>query len=125
MKGKIKTGPIGQRGEQLAAGFLQNHGYRILRRNYRCRMGEIDIIAWDGPVLCFVEVRTRSSSDFGYPFETVLRAKRQKWLRSAQRFLQEARLDETDCRFDMVSILFLPATAPQCELLRDVFELTD
>ena len=62
---------VGSKGEDLAAEFLKDKGYRIIGRNYKTPIGELDIIAKDGETLVFVEVKTRSSNAFGYPFEAV------------------------------------------------------
>ena len=69
----------GQQGEQMAAQFLQRQGYRIAQQNYRCREGEIDIIAWDGPTLVFVEVKTKGQTTFGAPQAMVHGPKQKKW----------------------------------------------
>ena len=77
----------GARGEAIATGYLRDAGYTILGANWRCRLGEIDIIAQDGPVLVFVEVRTRSSARLGSPEESVTSTKRQRLANLAQTYL--------------------------------------
>ena len=78
----------GSRGELLAAGYLRRQGYTILRTNWRCRRGEIDIIARDGATLVFVEVRTRRSTNLGSPEESVTPAKQRRLAELAQTYLQ-------------------------------------
>ena len=77
----------GAHGEAIATGYLRDAGYTILGANWRCRLGEIDIIAQDGPVLVFVEVRTRSSARLGSPEESVTSTKRQRLANLAQTYL--------------------------------------
>jgi putative endonuclease len=77
----------GARGEALATEYLRGAGYTILGANWRCRLGEIDVIAQDGPVLVFVEVRTRSSARLGSPEESVTSTKRRRLADLAQTYL--------------------------------------
>ena len=69
---------VGSKGEVLAAEFLKDKGYRIIERNYKTPVGELDIIAKDGETLVFIEVKTRSNNAFGYPFEAVDSRKKHK-----------------------------------------------
>jgi uncharacterized protein (TIGR00252 family) len=69
----------GQHGEQMAVQFLQRQGYRIQHQNYRCRGGEVDIVAWDGPTLVFIEVKTKGQTLFGAP-QAMVDARKQKKL---------------------------------------------
>src|SRR5678815_5566951 len=69
---------IGQRGEDLAVQLLGAHGYRIIERNFRCKAGELDLVAWDGQVLVFVEVRSRATARYGHAAEMVTVAKRRQ-----------------------------------------------
>jgi putative endonuclease len=102
MSGKIIAGNAA---EELAARYLQDAALVILERNYRCKLGEIDIIARDGETLVFVEVRLRRQRGFGEGFDTVDRRKQQKLIRTAKLFLQERKFfDQYPCRFDIVSI---------------------
>lgn len=92
--------------EQMAADFLSKHGYRILERNFRCRLGEIDIVAQDGGCLVFVEVKFRSSSRYGGPMAAVNREKQRTISRVASFYLASHGLGwNTPCRFDVVGIL--------------------
>jgi putative endonuclease len=96
----------GSRYEERAAAYLTDQGMTILERNYRCRLGEIDIIARDGYTLCFVEVKYRSGSRKGYPLEAVGPAKQRKIYQTASVYLKQQGLSmDTSCRFDVVSVM--------------------
>ena len=114
----------GARGEKLACRYLKRSGYKILLRNFRGRSGgEIDVVCRDNDTLVFVEVKTRSGSDFGRPFEAINMAKRKLISRGALAWLQL--LDNPDIlfRFDVVEIVLAPEGKPRMELLRDAFKL--
>ena len=83
----IQKGTLGQTGEEAAAAFLTQQGYRIIEQNFSNQLGEIDIIAYDGDTLCFVEVKTRNSDLFGSAFEAVTPAKQKKIGRVALSYL--------------------------------------
>lgn len=113
---------IGDLGEGLAAKFLRRHGYRIIVRKYRSRFGEIDIVAQDKHVLVFVEVRSRSDFQHGFPFETVNFNKRRRIENVALEFQKRFNLIERESRFDCVSILFdKELKVEQIELIKDAF----
>ena len=80
---------LGEIGENMAAELLRNKGYDILRRNYRCRQGEIDIIAERYGELCFVEVKTRQGFDYGRPCESINEEKKQHIRRTAKEYIEE------------------------------------
>jgi len=95
----------GRKGEDLACRFLKKDKYKILEKNFRCRQGEIDIIAEDRKgVLCFVEVKARSSEDFGLPIEAVTHRKQKKLLATAFIYLENKNIQSRDMRFDIVSV---------------------
>lgn len=108
----------GQRGEDRAAAHLRALGYSVVERNFRCRLGEIDIVARDGEVLVFVEVRTRSHGDRGSALETVTPAKQRQIARVAGHYLAVRRPSMAECRFDVVGI-----TGDHVELVRDAFRI--
>lgn len=115
---------LGARGEKLAGRFLRRSGYKILYRNFRGRSGgEIDIVCRDGDTLVFVEVKTRSSAEFGRPFDAVNRDKQKRVARGGLAWLRL--LDNPDIlfRFDVVEIIIGDAAEPQIELLRNAFAL--
>ena len=95
----------GRLGEALAASMLEDRGYEILTRNYRCRFGEIDIIAVKKKVLCFVEVKTRTGQAYGEPAESVTRSKQQKLRQTAMHFLNEYEGKFHGIEFQVVEIL--------------------
>jgi len=114
---------LGVRGEELAARFLASKGFRIRERNVRLKRGEIDIVAEDGPVLVFVEVRTRRSRAFGTPLESVDARKRRRLLALAQAYLYYRRISGATCRFDVVAITWAaPGQPPVIEHVRDAFQ---
>ncbi|MBI5665923.1 MAG: YraN family protein [Nitrospirae bacterium] len=112
---------LGERGEGLAVQFLKNKGYKIITQNYKTRIGEIDIIARDGDTLVFVEVKTRESIAYGKPFEAVNYFKKKKISNVAMLYLKKLK-EIPPCRFDVVSI-FYEQGRPDCELIRDAFEV--
>lgn len=113
----------GKKGEELAAAFLGEQGYRIVARNYRCIYGEIDIVAWEGETLAFVEVKSRRTGDYGSPQLAVDRKKQDKISRVALHYLAEHRLRECRARFDVAAVLLSPSQS-RIELIRNAFELT-
>ncbi len=98
----------GAMGEDLACGYLRKHGYRIIARNFRCRIGEADIIAVNGGELCFVEVKTRRSTEFGLPCQAV-DSEKQRRLRSIAEYFVMCRpyLADLQPRMDVIEILML------------------
>ncbi|MFZ5639925.1 MAG: YraN family protein [Bacillota bacterium] len=95
---------LGQAGEEAAVNFLTKNGYKILTRNFRCRSGEIDIIARDGDYLVFVEVKTRSGARFGLATEAVNYRKQQRLQKLAAYYILATGNNNVDCRFDVVTI---------------------
>lgn len=112
---------IGKEGEKIAADFLKKNGYRITEANYRCPVGEIDLIARDGDEVVFVEVKTRRSSALGYPEQAVGAKKQQKMSQLALWYLQENKLENVRARFDVVAILLLPERN-EIRLIRNAFD---
>lgn len=100
----MNTRAIGAKKEELAAEFLQKEGLRVVDRNFRCRQGEVDIVAYDGDTLCFIEVKYRSSLRYGYPEESVTLKKQ---LRICKTSLYYIYLHNLQCniRYDVISIL--------------------
>lgn len=97
---------VGTTFEQKAAEYLRMHGYCILESNFRCRMGEIDLVAESEGYLCFIEVKYRSDTTKGYPGEAITPSKIRRITRTAQFYLMLHKLpQETPCRFDVVVIL--------------------
>ena len=96
---------LGNRGEKIAANFLRKRGYRIIEKNYRSRLGEIDIVARENDSVVFVEGKTRRSTDFGLPEEALSYDKRRRLSKVAMGYLAHRRIEDINCRFDVVSIL--------------------
>ena len=111
---------VGQEWERLAEKHLKEAGYTIRARNFRTRVGEIDFVAQDGNVLCFVEVKGRHGTGFGMPEEAVNSEKQRRIFRAAQAYLQRERLEDSTCRFDVVSIL-QDDLVSKVTILRDAF----
>ena len=99
---------LGLWGEELASQFLGKKGYHILATNYRCRWGEVDIVARDGEELVFVEVRTRRSTGYGAPEESLTAAKIRRLLATCRRYLQQYSNAETGWRIDLICIRLGP-----------------
>ncbi len=118
----MKKSALGSEGEELAAKFLKKKGYRIVARNYKTPIGEIDIIAKDGTTTVFVEVKTRAGDTFGYPFEAVDQNKRRKMRNLALFYLKE-RQRELPSRFDVVSIIRTGTGERDIEHIVDAFEV--
>ena len=95
-----------KKGEALAGKILKKKGYKILKRNYVSKYGEIDIIAYSRGTISFVEVKTRQSENYGPPELAVTKEKRKKIVRTALNYLAINRIEDTDCSFDVVSILY-------------------
>jgi len=95
---------LGPEGEELAANYLVEKGYRIIARNYRFHHKEIDIIALHQKTLCFIEVKTRLSATKGHPAEAVTLAKQREIVKVAKAYLASSGKGECDCRFDVIAI---------------------
>src|SRR2546427_4400242 len=111
---------VGQEWESLAEKRLKAAGYKIRARNFRTKVGEIDFVAEEGNVLCFIEVKGRHTLRFGAPEEAVNAEKQRRIFRAAQAYLQRERLEDAPCRFDVVAI-FDGGADPNVTILRDAF----
>jgi len=112
----------GQAAEEAAAHFLSEQGYAILNRNERTRLGEIDIIAQDGEILVFVEVRSRHQANLGHPQETINGLKKARLRRLAQQYLARRSNLEMLCRFDVVGVIIdLYGVVQSIELIQNAF----
>lgn len=109
---------IGDEYEQVAVEYLERNGFRIIERNYRNRIGEIDIIAKERNTICFVEVKYRNDGKYGYASEAVNVRKQHKIQRVANYYLMRKGYSEwTDCRFDVLAVEGVDVT-----LYRNAFE---
>jgi putative endonuclease len=112
----------GQRGETLVYWYLRRFGYAVVARNRRSRKGELDFIAWDGPVLAFVEVKTRTSSVAGAPEDAVSRSKRKRIIREALDYIRRLRQKSLNYRFDIAGVAWDPEAGFQVHLIKDAFK---
>ena len=103
-RGELSPKSRGDWGEAQVAAYLRAHGYSIVASQYRCRFGEIDLIARDGDTLCFVEVKTRRNGDFGLPREYVTAAKQRKLRATAEYYLVTHDAADAPCRFDVAEV---------------------
>ena len=113
---KPAMNPAGARAEDLCAELLRSYGLRVIERNWRCRHGEIDLIAEEGGTLVFAEVRMRSGPGYGGAAESVTEAKRSHLLAAARLYL--TRRPEAPCRFD---VFLVGADASRVEWIRNAF----
>lgn len=107
----MPTTDLGNLGERIAAAYLTDAGLHVLARNWRCREGELDIVARDGDALVFCEVKTRRGTGFGHPVEAVTPAKQRRVRALAGRWLAAHDEHAPDLRFDVVGVL-VRAQAP-------------
>ena len=117
-----KNQRLGKIGETAAYEYLQKENYIILEVNYRCKQGEIDIIAEDGEYLVFVEVKTRSSNFYGSPAEAVNFKKQQQICKAAHSYLTFNNKHDSNIRFDVVSIISSSAIETDITLIKDAFD---
>ncbi len=116
---------LGQRGEMLAWEYLRKQGYEILHKNYRCKLGEIDIVAKKDKRLCFFEVKTRTSEQFGLPEEAVGTAKQIKLIRLAEWYLKEKKLKDPSVSFNVLAIDWSDPSHPVFRLLSHAFDVEE
>lgn len=110
---------IGQQAEEQACAFLEKKGLKLLERNFRCKLGEIDLIMRDKDEVVFVEVRKRSSDAFGSAVESVTFTKQRKVINTAMLYLQKQNwFDKVQCRFDIIGI-----TQNKIEWIKDAFSV--
>ena len=114
---------LGLAGESAAAAALEAAGLTVVERRFRCRSGEIDLIAWDGDTLVFVEVKTRAGREHGTPAESVHGRKRARLARVAMVWLQRRGGLPPACRFDVVEVLGAPGGGLTTHHVPDAFRL--
>jgi putative endonuclease len=114
--------PLGVQGEAFAALYLKGLKYKVLQTNYRCRCGEIDVIAKDGSVLVFVEVKTRRGSSYGSPQLSVTPFKQRQISKTALTYLLQNRLMDEHARFDVIALVIRNGE-PIVTHIKDAFEL--
>ncbi len=114
----------GRRGEDLAHRYLQQQGFVVVARNFRPRSGvpELDIVAWEGETLVIVEVKSRTSAEYGAPDRAIDGFKRDRLFRGAREYTRRAGIEWTRVRFDIVNVLL--SDPPSITHLRDVYPVT-
>src|SRR4051794_13045744 len=127
LKSLFRSAPLndtlGGRGENVAARFLRNNGFRIICRNYRCELGEIDIVARDGSTLVFVEVKTRAYDD-PTPEDQVNQFKRHQLTKTARHYLSRYGVPQPPARFDVVAVVWPEGRDPKIRHTPHAFEAT-
>lgn len=124
----MTTKDLGDRGEDIAARYLEAQGYVILDRNYRYRRAELDLVCYApgpdpaaGGEVVFAEVKTRSGLGYGRPEESVSAEKQRHMTRAARAYLYERRLESAPCRFDVISVLLREGAEPEIEHFKRAF----
>jgi putative endonuclease len=115
---------FGQAGESAAEAYLRRKGYRILARNLRSSLGELDLVAEDGRVLVFVEVKARRTDAFGGAIHAVHHRKQEKLIQLAAQYLARHHIKDRLCRFDVVLLQGPDAVAPHIEHIQNAFEIS-
>ena len=115
---------FGQAGESAAEEYLRRKGYRIVARNLRSPLGELDLVAEDGQVLVFVEVKARRTDAFGGAIQAVHHRKQEKLIQLAAQYLARHHIKDRLCRFDVVLLQGSDATVPQIEHIQNAFEIS-
>ena len=115
---KITTG---KEGEKIAAAYLEKNGYRIIEINFRCPIGEIDIVAKENNDLVLVEVKTRKSIELGYPEQAVGMRKQKKMSQLALWYMQKRKIADTNVRFDVVAITLI-SDNNEVRLIKNAFD---
>ncbi len=113
---------LGSDGERCAERYVRRRRYVILQRNFRCPVGEVDLVALDGRTVVFIEVKTRSQEGFGSPLDAVDTRKQRQIRRAAQYYLSRHRLYDRDARFDVVGV-WRDRNRIRCELVKNAFEM--
>ncbi len=113
---------LGERGETMAYWFLRQAGYTMVARNRASRGGELDLIGWDGPVLAFIEVKTRASKAVGRPEDAVTPKKQRRLGRAAREYLARLRKKPEAHRFDIVSVCWDDKAGLEVRLTKDAFK---
>jgi putative endonuclease len=120
MSGSPHNDNLGAYGEQVAAQRLVDEGMVLVDRNWRCDLGELDLVLRDGDVLVFCEVKTRSSAAYGHPLEAVTPTKGERLRRLAERWLHEHDVHPHGVRIDLVGVLVAARGAAEVEHVRGV-----
>jgi putative endonuclease len=117
----LESYKLGMKGEEAAEKYLAQEGYQILEKNFHSQQGEIDIVAWDGKTLVFVEVKNYSFRSFGSPLGAIRKSKRESIIHAARTYLLKNKIKDIDCRFDVVTIYRKPNGSRAIELYKNAF----
>lgn len=112
---------LGQKGEEMAVNYLIKSGYKIVARNFRCRSGEIDIVAIEGEYTVFIEVKTRTGAGFGTAAEAVNYKKQKQIHKAAAYYLMKTGQTEKNCRFDVVTVHMGKSDNNIIEIIKNAF----
>ncbi len=104
----LKRLQFGREGKSAAIAFLKENGSRVLEKNFRFKLGEIDVIAEQAGVIVFIEVKARSDHEFCHPFDTLTPTKQKKTIQTTQNFLVQKRIPDKSMRFDVVALTLDP-----------------
>jgi putative endonuclease len=96
---------IGALGEHISESYLKDLGYKILNKNFKCKCGEIDLIAINKGYICFIEVKTRYGTNFGMPAESVISSKQHKIYKTAQVYIMRENITDFNFRFDVMEVI--------------------
>jgi putative endonuclease len=118
----MSTQRTGKRGEELAAAYLKRGGYDIVATNWRCAAGEIDIVAWQGHTLVFVEVRTRHARTTESAFESITPRKQERLVASVHQYLTTHDLAAAVWRIDVIAVALGPAGDPDIDHVEDALD---
>ena len=118
MENKRSTG---NKGEDIACGFLKKLGYNIVQRNYQYGHGEIDIVAYDKEILVFVEVKYRKSLEYGPPELAIPKSKQRQVRKTAEAYIYDKNIKDTSARIDVIAILHYPKTEPKINHIINAF----
>lgn len=113
---------LGALGEDISCKYLSNSGYKVIERNFRCRAGEIDIIAIQDDTVVFIEVKTRSGGNYGSPSEAVSKSKQMKIIKTALFYMQKKKLLDNMCRFDVMEIIIDEDHNYNINLIKNAFQ---
>jgi putative endonuclease len=114
---------IGNRGEELAAAFLERNGFKLIERNFRCKGGEVDIVAMDGNTVVFIEVKSRRTLTYGVPQLAVTPFKQRQISKAALTWLARNHKHDSPARFDVIAILLTSDYQHQIEHIKNAFDL--
>jgi putative endonuclease len=116
---------LGERGEMVAWNFLARAGYKILEKNYRCKIGEMDVVAEKNGRISFIEIKTRSDLFFGLPEESVHPAKQRKLVQLAKWYLKDKRIENVPVSFEVLAIVWKGKEEPQIRLIENAFDVEE